>query len=98
MLVRTAHIPLRRSLAIALTPGHAAEPADPASLIDPSYFPSESSPEITESRAFLLQASQQLSTQLFDPRPALCPTPDKCSYRDGDTLLYICLLYTSRCV
>ena len=67
VLVRTAHIPARRALAFALAPsGHISTRA----LIDPGYLPPESSPDITASENLIKQASQQLSIQLFDPKPA----------------------------
>ena len=85
VLVRTAHIPARRALAFALAPsGH----INTRALIDPGYLPPESSPDITASQNMIKQASEQLAVQLFDPKPALCPTPTLCAYRDGDELLF----------
>jgi peptidoglycan/LPS O-acetylase OafA/YrhL len=86
LLVSTARIPARRALALALNP---ANKTAPSALIDPGYSAPESSPAIAASIDLLNQASQQLSVQLFDPKPALCPTPAQCAYRDGETLLFI---------
>jgi hypothetical protein len=86
LAVRTTHIPARLALARALNP---ASNAAPSTQIDPGYAPPESSPAITSSQDLLLQASQQLSAQLFNPKPAFCPTPSQCAYREGDTLLFV---------
>ena len=85
LLIRDAHIPARRALAYALIP---TSEATPSALIDPGYAPLESSPAIAASQELIQSASQQFSTQLYDPKPALCPTPTQCFYRDGDTLLF----------
>jgi peptidoglycan/LPS O-acetylase OafA/YrhL len=85
VLVRTANIPARRALAFALAPsGH----INTRELIDPGFLPPESSPAISASVDLIRQASERLDVQLFDPKPALCPTPTQCAYRDGDTLLF----------
>jgi peptidoglycan/LPS O-acetylase OafA/YrhL len=90
LLISTAHIPARRAIALALNHASGSHPnGDPGPSIDPGYALPESSPAITDSIALLQQASQQLSIQLLDPKPALCLTPAQCAYRDGDTLLYI---------
>ena len=86
LLVRTAHIPARRALAIALQSSTGTVPDTP---IDSAFSPPESSPSIDDATALLQQAAQQFSVELFDPRPALCPTPAHCLYRDADTLLFI---------
>jgi hypothetical protein len=86
LLVRTSHIPVRRALAHFLNPA-----SDTAShtFIDAGFAPPESSPAIAASEDLINQASQQLNAQLFNPKPAFCPTPAICAYRDGDTLLFI---------
>lgn len=90
LVVRTARIPARRALALALS---RANHTAPGARIDPGFAPPESSPSITASQNLLKQASQQLSIELpvllFDPKPALCPTPDQCTYRDGETMLFV---------
>lgn len=86
LLISTARIPARRALALALNP---ANKTAPGALIDPGYSAPESSPAITASIDLLKQASQQLSVQIFDPKPGLCPTTAQCAYRDGETLLFI---------
>ncbi len=89
LIVRNAHIPARRALALTLNPTNLADPNSP---IDPGFAPPESFPAISASQDLLKQESQQLSAQppalLFDPKPALCPTPALCDYRDGDTLFF----------
>jgi hypothetical protein len=80
LVVRTARIPARRALALAL---------NPTTLIDPGSAPPESSPAITASNVLLQKESQPLSAQLFDPKPALCPSPEQCAYRDRYTLLFM---------
>ena len=86
LLVRAAHIPVRRALALALNP---SSTANPATLIDPGSLPREETPPIAASLALLQQSSGERSVELFDPQPALCPTPTQCNYRDADTLLFI---------
>ncbi len=86
LLVRTAQIPARRALALALNP---ASTAAKSSLIDPGSLPPEETPSIAASQNVVQQASLQLSAQLFNPKPALCPTPTQCAYRDADSLLFI---------
>jgi peptidoglycan/LPS O-acetylase OafA/YrhL len=94
LAVRSAQIPTRRALDRILNPARSADPSTPS---DPGFFPPESSPEISASQSLLQQASQQLPAQIpdhlppqvFDPKPAFCPTPTQCAYRAGDTMLYV---------
>ena len=104
LLVRTARIPSRRALDRLLNPArnttlnwlavsnHLSNPASVTSFntpIDPGFSEPESSPTITASQALLEEVSQQLFAPIFDPKPAFCPTPAQCDYRDGETLLFI---------
>jgi hypothetical protein len=86
MLVRTANIPARRALALALSQ---ASPSTPNTQLEPGFASPESTPAITASQLLILQASLQLSAQLYDPKPALCPIPTQCAYREKSTLRFL---------
>ncbi len=79
--VRFAHIPARRALALWLgAPGTA----------DPSIAASAADPNIAVSTQALREAIAALpGVGLVALRPALCPSPGQCAYRDGGQLLFL---------
>jgi peptidoglycan/LPS O-acetylase OafA/YrhL len=81
MKLRTAQIPMRRALA-----GWLGWPV----AADPGFGPPAVDPTIPLSISVLQQTAVSLpGVMLLDLRPALCPIPGQCAYRDGDRPLFI---------
>jgi peptidoglycan/LPS O-acetylase OafA/YrhL len=79
--VRSQLIPARRGLDLWLGVGDAA---------DPGFAPPDDDRSIAESNALLEEtASEFKGVALVDLKPAICPNPALCAYRDGQTLLYV---------
>lgn len=83
LAVRTSLIPARAALARLFSPAAAPEP------LDTGFAPPQASAAIAGSQALLRSAASEFSATLFDPKPAICPLPGQCAYRDGAALLYI---------
>jgi peptidoglycan/LPS O-acetylase OafA/YrhL len=79
--VRTAHIPIRRTLA------HWLGDED---TTDWGVAPPVAEPSIPLSISLLEETAAHLpGVLLLDPKPALCASSTQCAYRDGDNLLFI---------
>ena len=60
------------------------------SVGDPGTAVIDSSPNIDLARSLVEETVEQSSgVQLIDPKAALCADPGRCSYRDGNSLLYV---------
>ena len=79
MRVRTSSIPARRELAKWM-----GSQSSDSGVSHPAGDPS-----IPVAVALMQEASAQLpGVPLYDLKPAFCETPTRCTYRDGDTLLF----------